>query len=147
MVFDFLKGKMEIQVNGFNFKPGQTIEGSVNMKLKKMVHAQGVNIALVGEQTVREMRGGKYQQRTVKVFEFKMPLDGEKDYSGEASYPFKITVPGDILNAARRGGIELLGGLVNIGGSSQGYVKWYLSAELDVKMGFDLDKKIQINIA
>ena len=95
---------------------------------------------------------GQRQRRKTsyrRIFDFKQPLDGEKEYpSGQVlRYPFKIKVPdttnlankpegmmGDALQAA-----QFLSGASTV-------ITWNLIAKLDCS-GLDVNKKVQVNIA
>lgn len=148
-MFGFGKGKIDIKINKYNFSPGETIEGTITLKLKKPLKAKGVKIRLVGEKKITERRGTSTAYRTINIFDFDQPLDGEKEYSTEEiSYPFKITIPRNVSDQTMPEG--MLGNIAKIaqavsGASSR--IKWYLKAYLDIPMGFDVSKKVQINVA
>ncbi|MDO8428606.1 MAG: hypothetical protein Q7S92_05335 [Candidatus Diapherotrites archaeon] len=143
--------KIEIQLDKFNFKPGETIEGTVSLKAKKPVKAKGINITFFGEKRVSSMSAGRSSSSVRRVFEFKQPLDGEKEYvSGENPlvYPFKIVIPSDLLNTqkAPEGNMgAVLQGIQFLTGNA-GPTNWYLQANLDISMGLDVTKKVQINL-
>jgi len=77
-------------------------------------------------------------------------MDVERDYDpseGEKTYKFQLQVPTGIGNKL---GNEALGQLVNVasmlsGSSSQ--IKWVLTAKLDIPMGFDVAKTVQISVS
>lgn len=84
----FGKGKVELQLQKYNFSAGEVIQGSVVFKLKKVLHARAVKIRLAGIKHSSSYNAGKgvNQSNNDYVFDFVQPLDGEKDYSGEFSY-------------------------------------------------------------
>jgi len=47
-MFWFKKGKIAILLNKSTFSPGETIEGTLRIKLKKPVFANGLKVSLVG---------------------------------------------------------------------------------------------------
>ena len=49
-MFGFGKGSIEIQLEKYNFSPGETISGNVSLKVKKQEKAKAVTIRLIGEQ-------------------------------------------------------------------------------------------------
>ncbi|MDO8340003.1 MAG: sporulation protein [Candidatus Burarchaeum sp.] len=149
-MFGFGAGSIDVKLNNFNYKPGDTIEGTVVLNLKGPMKARGLFIALTA---LRRERSGKHtSDRT--VFELKNTLDGEKEYAASPepiAYPFKIVVPQQIPN---QGQIPQIPG--EVGGAvtdllkffvSSQQVKWYLIAKLDVPMASDVSKQVQINIA
>lgn len=143
----FGKGKIEIQLTNYNYAPGSTVEGIIIMNLKKPLEAKELTIRLYAEQKVTPAFGNNRSQSYRKIFDFKQPVDGPKVYPAnqELRYPFKITVPAN--TASMPGGA--FGGFlksVQMLSGSMTSVKWYLQARLDVK-GFDITKKVQINVA
>jgi len=82
-----------------------------------------------------------------RVFEFALPLDGEKSYApGGSEYRFTITVPQSIQGLLPQG--ESMSGLMKVVRflSSPNPVRWYLDAKLDVPKSVDVSKRVQINI-
>jgi hypothetical protein len=145
------KGKIEIKLTKYEFKPGETIEGTLDLKMKTPVEANSLNVGIIG--TLRTTNYSKNSNGGVSrsssnriVFDFKKPLDGKKTYMGEQSYDFKLTVPSDIYK--RSTGNQMADGVlksVEILTGSNSRVEYYLTANLDMK-GFDISKKIRINI-
>lgn len=150
-MFGLGKGKIEIQLDRYNYSLGETIEGTVALSLKKPLLGNELTIRIIGEEKISQVYGTNRTYRTVKIFDFKQPLDGQKEYpAGDQPlvYPFKIKIPtevktkqqmpegtlGTVLKAA-----QMLSGNIR-------RINWYLIAELNVK-GFDITKKIQINVA
>lgn len=150
-MFGFGKGKVEIQLQKYNFSPGEFIQGTAVFKLKKILHARAVNVRLIGQKKTSSYGlGNKTTNRqTDYVFDFIQPLDVEKDYSGEFSYNFQIKIPENVLSQPKFGG-DVVGTLVKsaqlLSGVSS-YIKWYVAAYLDIPSGFDVSKKVQVNIA
>ena len=149
-MFGFGKGKIEIQLDKYNYSPGETIEGTVALSLKKPLPGKELSIRLIGEEKVQQGYGRNSSYRTVAVFDFKQPLDREKEYpAGQPmAYSFKIKLPADV--AGRQQMPEgKLGTILKVAQVMSGTVRrinWYLIARLDVK-GFDISKKVQINVA
>ena len=148
-MFGFEKGKIEIQIEKYNFFPGETISGNLNLKVKKQEKAKTVTIRLIGEQKTSNfstMQNTHTQSRKQYIYDFKQPLDREKEYSGEYNYNFQIKIPQNILNNIN----STLGAVIKsmqilTGQSSQ--IKWYLIASLEIPWGIDISKRVQINIA
>lgn len=160
-MFGFGKGTIEIQLDKFNFSPGEVIEGTVALKLKEPVKAKELIIRIVGEQTTTQSMGlsigtGRRTHgggtRTTTLFDFKQTLDGEKEYSsGEQPlvYPLKIKIPADVLRkqASQEGTLGTVIKVAQMVSGTSSRTSWYLIASLDVPKSFDVSKKVQINIA
>jgi len=150
-MFGFGKGKIDIKIPKFNFKEGETIEGEVILEIKKATKAKGVKIGLLGIETTRTSSfGARSRSRTNILFNFEQPLDGEKEYfpSGPQTYKFKIDIPTGLdkkLDLENEGLNKAMEFASMFSGRSKS-VKWLLKAKLDVPMGFDVSKDLQINI-
>ncbi len=148
----FLKGKIEIKIDHFNFAPGDTISGTVVIKLKKPLKAREFNIFFIGEEktTERDYEGDP-NTRIRKIYEFKHPLDSEKEYptSQDLTYSFEIKIPPNVLEQ-QKPPEGALGALAKVGKFMSGrrsQISWYLLARLDIPWGIDVKKKVQINLA
>lgn len=156
------KGKIEMRLQRTSFAPGDTISGNVSLSVKKPVKARGVSVSLIGEQKstrVRGMTGGNNMSRstqTVRIYDFKLQLDGEAEYAGDRNYNFEIKIPADILNA--KSAMPEMGGVLGQGlkiaktaAAMTGALpfqqtKWYLMAKLDIPGGLDVKKKADVTI-
>jgi hypothetical protein len=148
-MFGFGKGKIEILLDNFNYNYGEVIEGKLVLKLKKPMMGKELSIALIGDRTTTSSSSGRNSTSRTRVFDFKQPIDYEKEYTNDnLEYIFKIktpnpnefrgTAPEGMLGTALRTAQFLSGKTTNI--------KWFLVARLSVK-GFDVTKKIQVNIS
>jgi len=151
-MFGFGKKLIDVVLDKYNFSPGETVKGKVLLTLNKVIHAKQMRVALIGERisTVTERRhDGTMQptQRKEYVCNFQMPLDGEKDYQ-QGEYTFEIKIPANVLQniplEGKIGGILKTIQTLSTAGSR---ISWYVQANLDIPMGFDISKRIQINIA
>jgi hypothetical protein len=154
------EGKIDVQINKYSFAPGETIGGTISMQLKKPIKARGLIASLIGERTVRRNTGKGTTTTTEKVFEFKYPVDGEKEYpaSTPLNYMFSIKIPPDAIGTPAGGAPAAVGVAMDLarafipgmGGmrySTDSPVRWYVLVRLDMPWSFDISKKIQINIA
>jgi len=143
----FSKGKVEIQLNKYNFRPGEVIEGTVTFKLKKPYHGNECFIRLVATQTLTEYTNGRRSTRKTDIFNFKHPLDGEKDYSTQPySYPFKINIPQNVTAPTPDGTLGTVLKAASFLSKQSKRVNWYLKAQLDIPKAIDMRKKVQINV-
>ena len=150
MVLGFGKGKIEIKLNKFNFSPGETISGIISIQMKNPTHAKAMKVSLVGEKKTSSMNlasgGVKSRSSTSQIFNFEMPLGGEGNYS-KHEVPFDIKIPSDLLQSPKLEGMagSIIKGLQFLtGGNSR--ISWYVKAWLDIPKGFDVSKKLQVNI-
>jgi hypothetical protein len=146
------KGKIDIAIQKFNYAPGDTISGNVALTLKKPVNASAVSISLIGEQMITTTqditsksilsysREKSTSTQRVRIYEFKLPLDGEKEYNeGQEYYFFEIKIPADILGMRP----QITDAIQS---SPISPVKWYLLTKLDIPRGLDISKKVDITI-
>lgn len=162
MVLGLGKGSIEVFLSKYSYLPGETIEGKINVKLKKPIHARGLKVELTGEQTLTTRSGGgilasgtSRETRTEKsqIYHFEIPLDGEKDYY-EEEYAFQIKIPDDLKNVAL-GHVNLpectvgtvLKTIQAFSGTSQNVaVSWHVRAYLDIPRSLDVSKKASVTI-
>jgi len=146
MVFGFGKGKFEIILEKYNFSPGETIKGRILMKLKKPTQAKALKVGLVGEKKTTQYRKTSSSQSKTHFFDFEMPLDGEKEYL-EGEYNFEIKIPSSVLQRPAPGGAvgDIVKGIQLLSGKDV-RINWYVIAKLDIPSGFDVSKRVQVNI-
>jgi hypothetical protein len=158
----FGKGKINIAIQQTSFNLGDTISGRVALALKKPVKAREANVSLIGEQKTTQRKGMVGGQgmstttQTIRIYDFKLQLDGEKEYNQGQEYRFEIKIPADILNAKPQ--MPELGGRLGQGlkvaqaaAAMTGVIplqqtRWYLLAKLDIPGGMDIKKKADITI-
>lgn len=153
MVFGFLKGKINVTLNKTVFVPGDTIEGTAALKLRKSVKARRFMVSLIGTEKTRERRPGESTDdiNTQEIYRFDVDLDGEKEYqsSGENTYEFKIKTPPDILGSIMPTSEGVVGGILRTAKYLQNLDRqlfWHIQTRLDVPLGFDVTKQTQITI-
>jgi len=146
------KGKLTLNLSKMEFTPGETITGTVNLKLKKPVQAKSLNVGLLGtlrsSNYSRGPKGGlSKSSRTQKVFDFKKPVDGEKTYQGELNYEFQLMIPKDVYrqSTGNKAADTLVKSAQILTGTTS-RINWYVRANLEMP-GFDISKKVRINIA
>lgn len=143
--------KIILNLEKYDYKPGEKIKGTVKINLKKPTKARKLEIGLFGERKER-YRGhdGKIQTRNVVVYDFKIQLVAEGEYQmGE--YPFEIAIPSNILSLdARKNLSGGLGAVVDVLSTMSGQrifpVEWFVKSQLDVPMMFDVKKEQKIVI-
>ena len=156
MIFEFLRGKIDIVLEKFDFSPGETINGKVVINLKKPIKAKGLKIGFYGIKIIKEKvtsERGTPTTRTRKeiIHKFEIPLGGEKEYL-KGEYPFEIKIPENIPaqpKIPKEGILSVLIKGTKVLSEAMGVsfrIQWYLEATLEIPMAFDMKKKIFINI-
>ena len=153
-MFGFGKGKIDIKPEKFNYQFGDTVRGKVVLDMKQSVEAKELRIILKGES--KESRTGVGFSGGVKVshssgaaqtiFEFKLPLDGQKTYSGYSEYDFEIMIPASAKPQELEGAMGDVVKAMRMLGGQKSHIKWYLNASLDIPGGMDVSKKVNINV-
>jgi hypothetical protein len=163
------KGRIDIAIQKTNYAPRDTISGSVALTLKKPVKAREVSISLIGEQwiasrhekkgweisldgTISSGSGTSTSKQRVRIYDFKLPLDGEREYSEGQEYRFEMKIPADIPQMPKPEGevgrgskvAQAVAAVTSLTRSSP--IKWYLLAKLDIPRGLDISKKVGITI-
>ena len=159
----FRKGKIELFLSKYGYMPGDSITGNLNLlmkKAKKPVIARDLSVALVGREKVRTTSRGKTEWTTNDIFDLKIPLDGEKEYTGGA-YEFDIRIPetilegtvappepegqeGTAMKAAKA--VRYLAVGAERKTRTRSRVDWYVVANLDIPRSLDVHKEAQITI-
>ncbi|MFH1391097.1 MAG: sporulation protein [Candidatus Diapherotrites archaeon] len=152
MVFGLGVGKIDLKLEKTVFNPGETIQGEVKLKVNKQIKAKGVKVVLNATRQTSSYSNGRRTSNTQTLYNFEQEMDVERDYNpseGEKIYKFQLQVPTGIGKKPEIGN-EALGQIVNVasmlsGSSSQ--IKWVLTAKLDIPMGFDVAKTVQISVS
>jgi hypothetical protein len=139
-MFDFMKGKIQVDILKTTYLPGEKIQGTVRMNIDKPIKARGVVVSLKATRT----EGSGKHQRTVTLYEFEKQLDTEKEYRPQPyEYKFELDVPDLKLNVPNFSGF--FGGILNAL-ARQNPVKWRVRANLDIPMGIDVSKEVSIDV-
>jgi hypothetical protein len=142
------KGKITINLSKYEFSAGEKITGTLVLRMKKPVHAKAINIGLIGIRESKNYSKKGSRSSSDEIFNFSKPLDGEKDYApGENTYNFEIAIPIDINKQATGNQIaDTLIKSMQILSGTNASIEWYVTANLDMP-GFDISKKVRVNIA
>jgi len=146
-MFGFLsKGDMKVELEKLNFSYGDMIKGKATLKLKKPQEGRGVFAILQAEKKTTRHTSNGSETRWETIFDFKQPLDGEKNYGAtQYDYDFEIKVPQMQQGKAPEGFLGDLAQAASFLSGRSSSVKWYVIVKLDMS-GRDVSKKIQINI-
>jgi hypothetical protein len=151
----FGKEKITLMLEKYNYSPGDTIKGTVTLKLKKPTKARKLEVAFIGERVERQTGMGvgptsssrRSSSRTY-IYNFEMPLDGEKEYL-EGEYPFEIKIPPDVRQAEQKleGKVGTAVTALKTVSGIYSRIDWYVKAQLDVPMGLDVKKTQKITLS
>jgi hypothetical protein len=148
----FGKDKITLTLEKYDYKPGDKIKGTVKLNLKKPTKARKLEVSFIGTKTDKQTGMGigptasnNRQTRTIKVYDFTIPLDGEKNYQ-EEEYSFEIKIPDDIHQTAQKLNGKIGTAITALKTISGVYsrVDWYVKSELDVPMSLDVKKSQKI---
>jgi hypothetical protein len=150
----FGREKITLTLEKYNYTPGETIKGTVKLNLKKPIQARKLEVAFIGQKmekrssaSVAGMAGGSRGSSTsyTTVFDFKMPLSGEKEYQNE-EVPFEIKIPGDLLqnNPTLQGKLGQAATAVRVLAGVSSRIDWMVKAQLDIPKKLDVKKTQKI---
>lgn len=149
-MFGFGKGTIDVVLDKYNYSPGEKIRGKAVLKLKKPIKARGIVAVFAGEKSTTQKNAATSRTETREDFihRFEMKLDGEKEYT-EGEYSFEIAVPKDILQrgAVPESGLGKAFQFMQVMSGSLSRITWYVEVFLDIPMGFDVRKRVQVNIS
>lgn len=142
--------KITMMLDKYNFNPGNIAKGTIKINLKKPTYARKLQVSLIGTRRVR--RGGSWHWQ--KVYDFDMPVSGERDYQKE-ELSFELQIPPDILDAktsqqAIQDSLEnklgAAGSFISSVSVGRGTTKWKIRAQLDIPKKLDVktDQDIQL---
>jgi hypothetical protein len=146
--------KITLTLEKFSFNPGETANGKITLNLKKPTYARKLQVSLVGMRKTTQVKSKGSSTNWQKVYDFDMPISGEKEYQNE-TLQFQLPIPPDILNPktgqqAVQEGLEdklgKAGSLISAVAVGAGHTKWKIIAQLDIPKAFDVkaDQDIQL---
>jgi hypothetical protein len=152
LILTKMKGKIVINLDKYDFSPGETISGNLVLKLKKPVDANELSVGLIGTKESssysKGAKGGMQKNtNTENVYNFKKPISGEKQYPvGESTYPFQLVVPKDTgkFSTGNQVADTVIKSMQFLSGANS-RINWFVTANLAMK-GFDINKQVKVNI-
>ena len=152
----FKKDQILVTLEKYAYALGETIKGSVSLKLKRPVQAKKLTVALIGLRIVRgsgiavgPVRVGNQapQTQVYVIYNFEIPLDEKAAYFHEF-YPFEIKIPHDILESAQQKFQSTLTGLGKTLSEiaqfmeqsilTNSRVEWSVEAKLNIPLKIDV---------
>ena len=150
--------KITLMLEKYDYKPGDIIKGTVKLNLKKPMNARKLEIAFIGRKISKQssmavgpmVTGGSRGRHSSStqyqtVFDFKIPISGEKEYQNE-EYPFEIKIPSNILqdNPTLEGKLGQAATAVKMLSGVSSRIDWIVKAQLDVPKKLDIKKSQKI---
>jgi hypothetical protein len=144
--------KITLQLEKYDYAPGDTIKGTVTLNLKKPTNARKLEVAFIGEKIERQTGMGvgptakdRRKNHHSYIYHFEMPLSGEGDYQ-KGEYPFEIKIPPDVRQAEQKleGKVGTAVSALKAISGVYSRVDWYVKAQLDVPMKLDIKKTQKI---
>ncbi|MFA5763796.1 MAG: hypothetical protein WC915_03200 [archaeon] len=145
MVFGFLKkGKIDLKLDKLNFVEGETINGSFSLELKNPVTARSLQVILFSQKTTRDHDG---DSKTVRLYEFVLPVMGEQEYGTQPyNQNFQLVIPKQNKTQVNGAVGNVLGALSSLG-KMMSPITWFIEVKLDIPKGLDVGKKQQITVS
>jgi|GEM_PF-1099878 hypothetical protein len=169
-IYNKSRGTISVVLDKYQFMRGEKVTGKVVVNLKKVIHAQKLSVSVVATKQITERQvnlvrtpannpGGMPQQdrtNNITLFEFELPLDGEKDYL-QAEYTFEITIPQDAAMSGS-GNLSPMGAMIGGMGPNlqinpnipveivNSQISWNVNGHLYIPGKPDLSGVAQINV-
>ena len=84
--------KITLMLEKISFNPGELAKGTITINLKKPTYARKLQVSLIGTRKVHKGTSTSWE----KVYDFDMPISGEKEYQTE-TLQFQLPIPPDIF--------------------------------------------------
>jgi hypothetical protein len=160
-VFGLFKppGKVDFQLDKPAYAFGDTIHAKIKLEVGQPKKARALRVSFLATRVVHytqeEEDHATHQRRRVSktrtdiIYTFKTDIDGEREYSGMKEYDVEIKVPAkeQVVPKMPDGilgqiaGVAMAGSLMN-----SGPIVWKLNVSLDIPMGADVSKQVQVQV-
>ena len=119
------------------FEGGETVEGFVELKIKKKTVGENLKVALVGTKEEEYEEDDKREVRYREIYrkEYKLEEDYVYQSDSQKQYGFKIELPEGEKKSYDQG--WLLDGVIDVLRTEQSDINWDIEARLNAK-GVDL---------
>lgn len=141
--------KIVLTLEKYDYKPGETIKGTVKLQLNKPMNAQKLNVGFIGRKIQQQSgyRSGNYQKSTEKstIYDFHIPLGGEQEYK-EGVFPFEIKIPENILQeeSSLHGNMATAVNVLKVISGVSSRIEWIVVARLDLPLKLDISASQKI---
>lgn len=147
-------GTLQLSLDRFEYRPGDTVAGSVKLALTEPMNADRLVVKLIGtRQRVsysKNAAGGQSQTtHTESLCELERELDGSRSYLNE-SYSFELAIPSDIDKSAKIVDNGVLGDVARVVQSVASAhhlpAAWHVEVTLDIPWKRNVKKKVDITV-
>ena len=141
--------KIVLTLEKYDYKPGETIKGTVKLQLNKPMNAHKLDVGFIGRKIQQQssIRGGSYHKSTgySTVYDFHIPLGGEQEYL-EGVFPFEIKIPTNILEVESplQGNVATAVNVLKTLSGVSSRVEWIVVARLDLPLKLDVSASQKI---
>jgi hypothetical protein len=141
--------KIVLQLEKYDYKPGETIKGIVKLQLNKPMNAHKLDVGFIGRKIQQQssIRGGHYQKSTgySTVYDFYIPLGGEQDYL-KGEFPFEIKIPPNILETESplQGNVATAVNVLKTLSGVSSRIEWMVVTRLDLPLKLDISASQKI---
>ena len=158
----FHKDQMTLQLEKYDFKPGDVIKGYLKLNLRKPLQGRKLTVAfrstridtvMVTSHDSKGIPSTHMQKIKTIIYNFEQPLDQENAYLSEM-YPFEIKIPADILatidQKAPVHNLNIMGHTLPIPLGNQPLstvIEWTVDGHLDVPLKIDVRATQQIVVS
>jgi hypothetical protein len=151
-------GKIDFALDKPTYAFGDTIHAKVKLEVDQPKKARALRVSFLATQKVHythmEENHKTHQRRMVNkirtdtVYTFKTDIDGEREYSGVKEYDVEIKVPAKEQAPKMPDGIlgQIAGAAIAGSLANNGPIVWKLKVSLDIPMGTDIYKEIQVQV-
>lgn len=147
-------GKLELSLDRFDFRPGDSIVGTVRLALTEPMEAKRLIVSVVGTRErvgyEKDSAGHKRQTRDTEIlWEFERELAGARTYRDQ-EYRFDIAIPSDVHRQAVIQSSGIIGDIARVvqSATSSGRMpaRWRVLAELDIPWKRNIKHKVDITV-
>lgn len=142
------RGKLRLELSKTGFVTGETVQGTLLLKLKKQVVAGYVEVELYAEERRSTVRGGKQTTEVHRVFENHVRVaEGQTYGPGEQRIPFSFQIPQDVQPKIENELVQTAVSVAQLVGLVARW-KWYVKARVDIPKAVDMrSRSIQVFVS
>jgi len=146
--------QIDITLEKTSFVPGDTIDGTVRLNLRKQKYAKALKVAFVVNGDI-EVKSPRASSTSYEIYRGEVVLDVDREYFNE-SYPFRIKIPLDIFEKLEKlqeeGSIGMERKFLEWGlnkgfGNYVEKNKWSVQVSLDIPKKLDIKKIVEIDVS
>jgi hypothetical protein len=146
-----MKGTITLQCEKNTFDPGETIKGTISVKIKKETRGNQLKVSLIADRTTTFYDGDERRTDHDEIYRDELVLEDKKTYpvGYENTYDFSINIPkmNEPGGQQTDGVLGAVGAVFDVLSANRRKTKieWQLEARLDAE-GLDLVTKKEIHM-